>query len=47
MKGINIMGIYDFWNILFLVLALTGALCWACMILMVWFIWLTDLRSEE
>jgi len=29
-------------SILFWALALTGALCWGCLIVMIWFIWLTE-----
>jgi len=37
---------FDFWNILFIALALTGALCWACMIMLGIFIWFSEKRSN-
>jgi hypothetical protein len=30
----------DLWNIFVLTMALTGTLCWVCMIGLIWFYWL-------
>jgi hypothetical protein len=37
----------DLWNIFVLTMALTGALCWSCMILLIWFYWMCKRPPEK
>jgi len=36
----------EVWNIMLLVFTLTGALCWLCMAVLIFFILVSDKRSE-